>query len=120
MDLQDLDRVRSTTRNFTELQGLRTQVPGGLVLVGLGIFEMLCKRLEISGSAWPWVPVLFLLAMPLLVWGWTFVLLRATAYYRIAFILAGLLDHVQLMREMRPPEPGPLTAEPGSPRGAGR
>lgn len=69
MEIQDLDRIRFTTKNFGNLQGLRYLVPLGLIVLGCAGF-----------TSWPLVPlraVLFLGAFALMI--------GAGRYYRRTF-----------------------------------
>jgi hypothetical protein len=41
MDVRDLDRIAFVTRHFRELQGLRKQVPAGMLVLGIGLMPTL-------------------------------------------------------------------------------
>jgi hypothetical protein len=54
MEIRDLDRIRFVTRHFNDLQGLRSWMPLGLVLLGLGS-PPLWRVVLISGALLLWI-----------------------------------------------------------------
>lgn len=72
MNAQKIDRIRFITQHFNELQGLRSSVPLGLVLLSLGAMTFF--------PSWPLLLLQLVVAL-----GATALVLRSGPYYRRSF-----------------------------------
>jgi hypothetical protein len=82
MDVRDFDRISFVTRHFRELQGLRQQVPLGLVLLSQGLMPTM--HLVPSAGKLLYLPLYFLFVMGLNV-GAMVLMSRVPRHYRNLF-----------------------------------